>query len=351
MKKRDKFKSVLSPEVFVSKLMGNRLLFGFCFCSSMLVTGAVADHPTAAFGTNGAGGPIVTISADTLPEGKFAVGIQNELINNDAFSTEQLEAYARDGLEGVHSVNDISSSSLAIAYGVSENFTLSARLPYISRTSIRESEIEDGEPEAHLHGNSSGFGDILILGQYRVYNELSTKVSLNVGLKIPTGESDVLDNDGNAFEAEFQPSSGSSDGLFGVAVSKNIGKFGLFSNVLYTKTTEGVQNTRIGDVLNYNFATTYRIVGSECNCKHTDSSALGWDMVLELNGEARSKNEIAGAAELNSGGNLVYFSPGLKVSSGNVGGFVSFGIPVAENQNGIQADIDQRIIAGLSMVF
>jgi hypothetical protein len=384
MKKIDQSKSVLATKVSPSKLTNNRLLYSICMGSCFLVSSAVADHPTVAFGVNGAGGPIVTIAADTLPEGKFAAGVQNEFINNHALSTEQLEDYAHDGVEGVHSVDSISNKSIAVAYGVSDNFTISARLPYIVRSNIKEAAVEHGhgggghgtaheeehaedqEDEhsgmgghadalgtegVHTHGDSSGFGDLLLLGQYRVYSELSTKVSLIVGVEIPTGETDVLDNDGNAFEAEFQPSSGSWDGLFGVAASKSIGEFGWFGNIMYTKNTEGIQDTKIGDALNYNLAVTYRINGSECQCNDTGSSTLKWDMVLEMNGENRSKNEIAGVAEANTGGNLLYFSPGVKVSSGNVGGFVSVGIPMVENHNGIQTDIDKRILVGLSMVF
>ena len=390
MKKINQSKSVSATKVSTSKSLSNRLLYRLWVGSCILTSSAVADHPTVAFGVNGAGGPIVTIAADTLPEGKFAAGVQNEFINNDAFSTEQLENYAHDGVEGVHSVDSISNRSIAVAYGVSDDFTLSARLPYIGRSNIREAAVEHGhgggghgtaheeeheeehgheeghEEEhsgagghvdvhgtdtVHTHGDSSGFGDLLLLGQYRVYNELSTKVSLIVGVEIPTGETDVLDNDGNEFEAEFQPSSGSWDGLFGVAASKSIGEFGWFGNIMYTKNTEGIQDTKIGDAFNYNLAVTYRINGSECQCNDTSSSTLKWDMVLEMNGENRSKNEIAGVAEANTGGNLLYFSPGVKVSSGNVGGFVSLGIPMLENHNGIQTDIDKRILVGLSMVF
>ncbi len=144
MKKIDQSKSVLATKVSPSKLTNNRLLYSICMGSCFLVSSAVADHPTVAFGVNGAGGPIVTIAADTLPEGKFAAGVQNEFINNDALSTEQLEDYAHDGVEGVHSVDSISNRSIAVAYGVSDNFTISARLPYIVRSNIKEAAVEHG---------------------------------------------------------------------------------------------------------------------------------------------------------------------------------------------------------------
>lgn len=183
-----------------------------------------ADHPTVAFGAESAG-PISTISAVSTPVGGWGFGLRSEIINNDAFRTEQLEDFAASGLEGVHSIDRITSTSLSVSYGVTDKLSVNARLPYIKRENIREGEIEDGVPEAHTHGDSSGLGD--------------------------------------------------------------------------------------------------------------------------LNGETRGKNEIAGIKDENSGGSIVFLSPGVRVSSGKFGGFISVGMPVIEDQNGKQTDIDTRIVAGV----
>ena len=74
-------------------------------------------------------------------------------------------------------------------------------------------------------------------------------------------------------------------------------------------------------------------------------------MSVELNGETRQKNKISGASEGNSGGTIVYLSPGIRVSSKNLSGFVSYGVPVLENYNGKQTDVDSRIVAGASLAF
>jgi len=58
---------------------------------------------------------------------------------------------------------------------------------------------------------------------------------------------------------------------------------------------------------------------------------------------------ISGIEDDNSGGSILYLSPGIRVSSGKFGGFISVGLPVIENQNGKQTDIDTRIVAGLSL--
>lgn len=317
-------------------------------------TQVMADHPTVAFGSEGSG-PIATIAATPMPSGTWGVGIRTELIENDAFSDQQLADYAEQGLEGVHSIDRIISTSLSIAYGINDNLTLSARLPYIERKNIRESEIEDGEPEAHTHGDSSGFGDLLLFGQYRFLEKEDTDLGLLLGLKMPTGETEDKDDDGHRFETEFQPGTGSWDFLVGSSISYTHEQFGYHANVLFNKTTEGSQSTEIGDALSYNIALTYRINGEDHSnhdhVHHVDSSATNvmWDVVLELNGETRRKNKISGQSEENSGGTVVLVAPGLRVSAGDLGGFISVGLPIIENLNGKQTEIDTRIIAGLSI--
>lgn len=315
---------------------------------------AFADHPTVAFGAEDAG-PISTISAIPMPAGAWGFGLRSEIINNDAFSTEQLEGFAADGLEGVHSIDKITSTSLSLSYGVTDDLSVNARLPYIKRKNIREGEIEDGVAEAHTHGDSSGVGDLLILTQYKVSNSEKTDIAIQFGVKTPTGDTEVKDNDGVRFETEFQPGSGSWDFLLGTSISRSINGFSYHANILYNKTTQGSQFTEIGDAFSYNAALSYRLGFDEnhdhASHDHSDSESTGveWDLLIELNGETRAKNEISGIEDENSGGSILFLSPGVRVSAGKFGGFISVGMPVIENQNGKQTDIDTRIVAGLSL--
>lgn len=314
---------------------------------------ALADHPTVAFGLESAG-PINTISGTTAPEGVVAFGLRTEIINNDQFSTSKLESYGAAGKEGVHSIDEIRNTSLSAAYGMTDDLTLSLRLPYIERKNIRESEEghHHGEGEAHTHGDSSGYGDILFMGNYRFYSANNLDVSVLFGVKAPSGETNEKDNDGERFETEFQPGTGSWDYLLGAAVSQTVGSVGYHANILYNETTEGSQHTEIGSALSYNAAVTYRLNSHDHSShghQHTDKpNEVKWDISFEANGETRRENKIAGLTEDNSGGTTVYLSPGIKVSAGGFGGFLSVGVPVIENTKGVQTDVDTRIVAGLS---
>lgn len=310
---------------------------------------AFADHPIIAFGQESSG-PIITMTASTLKAGSWSGGLRTEIIENDTFSDQELLLFATEGNEGVHSTDKLVSTSLSIAYGISDDFTLSVRMPYIERQNIRESEIEDNEPEAHLHGDSSSLGDLLMMGQYRLLETNNTDLALQLGVKTPSGKTDEADKNGERFETEFQPGSGSWDFLAGVAITTVMDRIGYHANLLLNKTTEGAQKTKIGDVLTYNLAVTYRLNKAH---KHLNNLSpphidVGWDAVLELNGQTRRRNKVFGLEKENSGGTTLFLSPGLRFTAGSVGGFISVGVPVIENTYGNQADIDVRFMAGIS---
>ena len=70
------------------------------------------------------------------------------------------------------------------------------------------------------------------------------------------------------------------------------------------------------------------------------------------NGETREENEIAGNKEENSGGTILYLSPGVRVSLGSgLNVYLSYGIPIVTDLNGEQSDIDYRLMSGISFSF
>jgi hypothetical protein len=75
------------------------------------------------------------------------------------------------------------------------------------------------------------------------------------------------------------------------------------------------------------------------------------DLVLELNGEWHARETIAGATDPSSGGNVVFLSPGLRLSYDKWSGFVSVGVPVINELNGIQAEPDWRVLTGIAVNF
>jgi hypothetical protein len=273
----------------------------------------------------------------------------------------------------VHDLRTIQAYAISYAYGVTNDFTVALRLPYVRRTGIREA-VEDeatGDLEVENFGAADGIGDLTLFGQYRFFNQNHTELAALFGLKTPTGRTNDLTAQGELFDAEFQPGSGSWDPLLGLAWTHHEGKWSYDGNVLYTLATTGTQNTDLGDRFQYNFAVSYRLSslgsgerpmfhGAEQHEEGDDghhhehgheSTGPSLDLVLELNGEWHAKQMANGISDPNSGGNTIFISPGLRLSQDKWSGFVSMGIPIVDDLNGIQSEPDWRVIAGATWLF
>ena len=152
-----------------------------------------------------------------------------------------------------------------------------------------------------------------------------------------------------------RPGSGSWDPLLGTAASKRLGAISFDANLLYTFAARGAQRTNLGDRLHYNLATSYR-VGNEKNHHDSNETAehrhIAWDLILEVNGEWQEKQKISNVVDENSGGSLVYLSPGVRLCGDNGwAATLSVGIPVIEEVNGVQHETDVRTVFGLSKGF
>ena len=72
----------------------------------LLMAGDVlAHHPSGGAGA-GLAGPVRTISASTLQQGKWSLGIQTEFIKLDTFSEKELLDFSADGHD-VHTFDSI----------------------------------------------------------------------------------------------------------------------------------------------------------------------------------------------------------------------------------------------------
>lgn len=361
----------------------------------VLVTPAYAHHPGVGGGSSS--GPINTISAGTLDEGQISAAVRYEFIRLGQLSDTDLLTAASQG-NHAHAMRSIESATLSVAYGVTNDFTVSVRLPGVRRSGIRQpADSEDMLSGGHMsgmdsmsmsslmspgginaRGNSSGFSDVTLLGQYRFHQNAAAgfEAAVLFGFKAPTGSTRERDNNGQLFEAEFQPGSGSFDGLIGAAVTKRFGRWSLDASGLYMLIGKGTQSTDLGDRFLFGAGVSYRLVGpigsakeielhDKCqkeqnrlqefclyhaNHDHRDMMKTPYtlDLVLEFNGEWHDKQRILGVADPNSGGTTVYLSPGLRVGVDRFSGFVSVGVPVINQHNGVQSKPDFRVLTGIA---
>jgi hypothetical protein len=362
----------------------NRPIVPAFVLSSLAFTGPAFAHHPGGGGNTGEAGPIFTIPASTLDEGQTAVGVMFEYVRLRTLSDQTLTSAAVADKEGVHDLKTIESTSAILAYGFTHDLTVSMRLPWVGRTGIREGDATDPlNPVVVNRGTTFGFSDVTFLGQYRFFNDKKTETEAAVllGMKAPTGLTNRVDNQGQLFDAEFQPGTGAWSGLFGLAVTKRFGSWSLDGNVIYILSSTGTQDTNLGDRFLYNAALSYRLSGSTSQKTERGHMHLGadfpepmyhggpkssashsheelaatptpaLDLVAELNGEWHAKQVTSGVTDQNSGGTVIYLSPGLRLSYDKWSSYVSVGIPVINEPYGIQPEPSWRIITGMSFAF
>ena len=320
----------------------------FLFTSKLVF----ADHPSVGL-TTGNASAINTTSAETLSKGQWTFSVNTEVTDNNVISDRRLIANAQANEDSdVHSISTVQQLSINFAAGITDNFTLAAQLPYVKRTNIEEAEDEDGEIEIKQLGNSEGIGDARLFGQYRfLQNDLNkTSAAFIAGIKIPTGETNEEAPE-EKLDAELQPGSGSWDPFIGLAFSKRWDKWSFDSNATYQLATEGTQDTDLGDFVGLNTAFSYRLNSEHQHSDHSHID-LQWDLIFEINGEWREKEDVDRDTNDDSGGLLVFASPGVRLSTNNgLSASLAAGVPIIEDLNGLQTKPEYRVNANISIAF
>jgi hypothetical protein len=341
-------------------------------CLALCAPAALAHHPGIGGGGEEAG-PIGTISAATLEQGHASVSLIYEFIKIRSLSDAAMAAAVTPDTH-IHTLRSIASLAASFAYGVTDDLTISLRVPWVRRSGIREAHQHDPlDPvEFHSLGNASGIGDVTAIAQFRLLNDRvsGTEAALLLGLKAPTGRTNALTSGGELFDAEFQPGSGSWDGIFGAAFSQRLGEgLALHANVLYVLVGTGTQSTNLGDRFLYNAALVYRLFGppsplaamAHADHRHGPNApphtheapppGPALDVMLELNGEWHRHATAAGVLDPNSGGNVIYLSPGARLTVDRWSAFLSVGFPIVTDLNGVQARPGWRVLTGASVGF
>lgn len=315
---------------------------------------ALADHGSISLGT-GSAAPIATESAMTLPAGQWSAALRTEYIRSKGYPDAELQLLRAAAPEAdLHTTKALWTFSAGLAYGVTDDFNIALRIPFIYRTNIREPEHDHVGPGAVIEelGDVEGIGDTSVYGQYRFFNHLDAHASVILGFKAPTGKTSRKTpvDGGSILETEFQPGSGSWDGIFGLTFTQQMDAISFDSSLVYNVSTEGAQDTNLGDIYSYNFAASYKILGDRD--MSLAASPIGLDLVMEVNGEWRDKEETRGIKDDNSGVHLVFLSPGLRVRANHALSLaVSLGLPVVQDTNGNQDEPDYRLIGNLSFRF
>ena len=241
-------------------------------------------------------------------------------------------------------------------YGITDNLLLMATLPIRQTEGIGEvGSGPDGDAEFEAaRGGASDIGDLSLLGRYTVFKHhtlaATTLLAVTAGVKLPSGSTDSRGDSGEFLDAHLQTGTGSTDFLVGLAASHALGRFSVAANLLAAipgKGEFGQTEHQFGESLNYDLTAKYRLLPQT-----PGASAMQWFISLGLNGEWRAQEQEEGATVGDSGGHVLYLTPGVQVVLGTHWIVeASFQQAVQHDLDGVQLGETYKISGGVTYLF
>jgi len=189
-----------------------------------------------------------------------------------------------------------------------------------------------------------GVGDIFIFGKYNLYqldaHQETFRIAGKLGLTFPTGVDDASDSLGK-LPPSLQRGSGSFNPSALLVATKLWRRFGINTDIGYTLFTK-TSGLDQGDILRYDVATSYRLIPSVFGT-YPDHQI---NLMLEFNGTLTGKTNTNGIENVNSGGHVLFVSPGIQYIYSTIIVEASFLIPLATSLNGTQLTPDWIALLG-----
>lgn len=277
-------------------------------------------------------------------EAKFTLDLTQQYIDQDQprAGTEDVAVGAIPSHhDEVRMINRATTASLG--YHPGEAWTLSATLPYVSRT---HEHIDNETPTPEImRWSYSGLGDLEVLAtRFVTPAGGGARYFARLGVKAPTGKQNVGTVDGEQPEPVSRPGTGSWDLLAGLGVEWRVGAPGgartmpvrLF--LTGRLNGKGTDDYRAGSEIQAHLGSAYAFAGPV--------SAL-----LQTNLRVRAKDGIGSTDEEagHTGGTSWFLSPGLRVTvAPETSIYGLYQVPLVQRVNGIQLTARANLYFGIS---
>lgn len=270
---------------------------------------------------------------------------------SDGSDGVQFAVFPDGDIEAVHRELETVSQriSLRTSVGVIDRLTLDLLVPFIHR---KHDHFEFENDEA-LPGkfDFSGIGDVTLMSRYALLapmNPYLPTLAIGAGVKLPTGSTDkdgVVIEEGEKKielgERSIQPGSGSWDPLFGIYYLQRFGSATGFANATLRLPTED-EGYEFGNEIIANLGGSVPVLAR-------------LEALAQINMRFVGRDESANETELfdqNTGGEHVFFSPGLRLNLGrDLAAYTFVQIPLYRNVNGNQLTADWSLTVGLNYRF
>lgn len=244
------------------------------------------------------------------------------------------------GQEG-HDTHDKTSEDFhhyLVGGHIGKNFLLTAEFPYIIRRALNV----DDEDRLGNHLRSEGWGDLQMIGEYDFIKDSGQSLGALSGVKFPTGSTHEKDIDGNRFEPEMQPGSGSYDYLWGGLYHGFVRQWEFSANAVYTLKTTGAVDFRFGNTFSTIANASYTINPRDKRVKIKPGAQMNY---------IHEAHQVSGGVKVeDSGGETILFGPILNLEMGKHATlFASYQYPVAENPGGVHQKLNNTWSLGVKV--
>lgn len=305
-------------------------------------------HPAAAIfanhGPGTSGGGSSTASGETLRPGGFDLSLREdytrfEKIDRAGAERRALQSGEFDALESA------SITSLAVSYGVVEDFQIGGQIGYYAGEHFIDAESEDGIDAESSTADPDGLTDLSLTMKYRLLKGQPGNLAVIGGVIAPTGRDDVRLSDGALLEPSSQPGTGAWAYQVGLAYSRFLtSRITTDASAIYTIRTRH-DGFEVGDRLDLGIAMAYRITPSI-------RSFPNYSVFAEAGAVWLGKDKDDDEVNPNSGGWTVYLTPGARVRfTEHVSLTVAPAFPVIQELNGDQIESRFKLSAILSFSF
>lgn len=235
-------------------------------------------------------------------------------------------------------------AQLDLSYGVTTDLTIQLAVPFFNQ---RVHEHFDGLSAANPEGTffrsdgTDGFGDVRVIGKYNLLTTTKHLVVGGLGVKLPTGESNLRDSFGAINEPTLMPGTGSLDALASVFYAYQIFPHELeaFFSGSYQFNSENSREYLFGNTTLLNGGIGYQ--------------ALPYLYLSgQINARIQPHDQFIGQHVDGTGGEWVNLTPGVRLQPNSTTQLYAFGqIPVYQRINESNLVPSWGILFGFSKTF
>ena len=225
---------------------------------------------------------------------------------------------------------------LNLDYGFNESWGVSLTLPFVDRdhTHIHNHHGEQIRDSWDIQG----LGDARLLGRYQLRTQ---PLSLLFGLKLPTGETDVDNDDGEVAERSLQPGTGTTDLLLGAAYRQGA------PNSPWSWFVQGLAQQSLYEHDDYRPGMQFLL---DVGLRYAAGPKLS--LMTQANVLIKGSDHGDEAEPDSSGGEYLFLTPGLSyAATPQVQLYAFYQQPLYQHVDGVQLTADRGFTAGLSARF